>query len=103
MEENKVLDTNILLEHKFGLTTIFSIVEYPPALEHCDVLWPQRQDYELSIQIAAKLRKIGRPLPAVDILIASMCINRGLTLLTKDADYKSIKLIEKKFKVEIKH
>jgi len=64
-------------------------------------LYPELADYDLAFQISIKLRDIGLPLQAVDILIASICINRGFTLRTKDNDFRQIKEIEKSFELEI--
>ena len=90
------------MERKFGLTTIFSTIEYPPAFDKCDILWPNRRDFELAFKISMKLRKIGKPIGAIDIIIASMCINRDLELWTKDKDFKSIKLVDPRFKLRVK-
>ena len=57
------------------------------------------QDYELAFQISIKLRAIGKTIQAIDILTASMSINRNFELVTKDTDYENIKLVEPKFKL----
>ena len=98
----QVLDTNLLIEGEKGATTIFSIIEYPPAADFCEAIIPDSKDYETAFQIALKLRKIGRPLRAVDILIASTCINRGLELLTKDSDFENVKKVEPDFKLVLR-
>ncbi|MFQ6118726.1 MAG: type II toxin-antitoxin system VapC family toxin [Methanosarcinales archaeon] len=41
-----------------------------------------------------KLRDVGRPIGAIDIVVASICINRNLELITKDRDFKFIKEVE---------
>ena len=64
-------------------------------------MYPELADYELALQISIKLRDVGFPLQAVDILIASMCINRDFKLRTKDNDFRQIKEVEKSFQVEI--
>lgn len=56
----------------------------------------------MAIEISRKLRKIGKPVGTMDILIASMCINRDLELLTKDSDFENIKEVEPSFKLKIK-
>lgn len=102
MEENKILDTSRLIEGREGLTTIFNVVEYPKALEsEIKIFWPIREDFIKSVEIMSELLKIGKPIPAIDILIASMCLNRGLVLSTKDDHYKYIKQVYPKFKLEI--
>ena len=90
------------MEGKFGLTTIFSIIEYPPAIKYCEILKPNNQDFKKALDIAWRLRKIGKAVGAIDILIASMCINRDLELWTKDKDFKLIKLVEPRLKLKIR-
>ena len=101
MVKNEVLDANILMEKEFGLTTIFSVIEYPPAFEKCIILWPRKIDFRLAFDIAIRLRKIGKTIPAIDLLTASMCINRRLGLVTRDSHYKNIKLVEPEFKLKV--
>ena len=84
-----------------GTTTIFNIIEYSPAANFCEILYPELAEYELAFQISIKLRDAGRIIQAIDILIASMCINREFTLVTKDNDFSRIKEIEKSFQVKI--
>ena len=77
MEKDEVVDTNLLMEGKGKLTTIFNLIEYPKALEReLEILWPKKEDFYKSIEIMNKLLKEGRPVPVIDVLIASMCINR---------------------------
>ena len=63
---------------------------------------PDSNDYAKAIDVSIKLRKIGRPIGTVDILIASMCLNRGFELVTKDSDYENVKLVEPSFKLKMK-
>jgi hypothetical protein len=100
MEENKVLDTSVLIAGNNGITTIFNIIEYPSASEKCSVIWPKREDYAKALAIAAKLRKAGRPVGAVDIIIASICINRGLVLVSRDEDFNVIREVDPALKLE---
>lgn len=100
MEENKILDTGILIDGSSGMTTIFNIIEYPPAYETCSIIWPRREDYVKALAIASKLRKAGKPVGAIDILIAGICINRSLVLVSKDEDFEAIKEVEPSFKLE---
>lgn len=82
--------------------TIFSAIEYPPAIEHCQIIWPETGDFVRAIELAKRLREVGRPIGAIDTLIAGMCINRGFELMTKDADYKWVKMIEPDFKLKLR-
>ena len=54
-----------------------------------------------AIEIAEKLRNIGKPIGAIDMLIASMCLNRSVKLITKDKDFKAVKEIFSNFELEI--
>ncbi len=100
MEEDKILDASSLIAKETGLTTIFGIIEYPPASESCDILFPDEHDFEKAVDIAWKLRKAGKPVGAIDILVASMCINRNKKLITKDMDFRMIKFVEPEFLLE---
>lgn len=102
MEEDKVLDTSVLIGGASGTTTIFSVIEYPPAYENCSIIWPTRDDYVKAFAIASKLRKTGKPVGAIDIIIASICINRTLTLVSKDEDFKLVKEVEPALKLELR-
>ncbi|MBI2445310.1 type II toxin-antitoxin system VapC family toxin [Candidatus Micrarchaeota archaeon] len=50
--------------------------------------------------MSQRLREAGSPVGTVDILIASMAINRNLSLITKDGDFEKIQAVEKKLKIE---
>jgi hypothetical protein len=102
MEAIEVVDTNLLIEGKTGVTTAFNVVEYPKALEaNAEVLWPSREDYVTAIGIMIDLLKAGTPVPALDVLIASMCINRGFKLLTKDDHFNAIMSVRATFKLKV--
>lgn len=93
MEKKEILDTNIAIERRLaGAVTIFSVIEYPPCGESLyEIIFPNSSDYILSVELANKLRKIGKPIGAIDIMIAAICINRKAKLLTKDNDFKAVK------------
>jgi predicted nucleic acid-binding protein len=108
--EEIVYDTNQLINHlktdktNFkGLTTIFNIIEFPKALElkELDVIYPTIDDYNESLKISAALLKKGKPLPTIDILIATICIRRDLTLSTLDQHFVNIKSVRNNFKSEL--
>lgn len=107
MEKN-FYDTNILIdfvrEKQFeiiGYTSILNIIEFPKAiaLKNLDVIFPNMEDYLLSVFLSKKLLKMGTPIPAVDILIASIAINHKLPFVTRDQHFKVIKVIEPSFKL----
>jgi len=100
-EASEILDTSVLIEGKEGLATIFSIIEFPPADKYCKILFPNKEDFKTALDIAWKLRDIGKPIGAIDILNASICMNRDLSLITEDEDYENIMLIEPKFKLKL--
>jgi tRNA(fMet)-specific endonuclease VapC len=108
--EEVVFDTNQLIDFLkkgkadlTGFTTIFNLVEFPKALEFqgLTVITPSLEDYEESVEISSALLQRGTPLPAIDILVAAMCIRRNLTLCTKDNHFKAIKLVKKDFKLQL--
>lgn len=102
METPEVLDTNLLIEGKTGLTTAFNIAEYPKAPEaEIEILWPTKEDHLTAIDIMVALLKDGTPLPAIDVLIAAVCINRGFKLMTKDNHFKAIASVRSDFKLNV--
>jgi len=108
--EEVVYDTNQLIasakKGKFdlkGFTTIFNVIEFPKALEfeELTVIYPTLEDYEESVNICLALFLKGSPLPAVDVLIASICVRRDLTLCTGDNHFTNIKPVRSTFKLEL--
>lgn len=65
------------------------------------MIYPTVEDYDEALRISASLLSVGKPLPAIDILIASMCIRRGLILHSSDEYFKHIKSVRREFKVEV--
>ena len=107
MEKN-LYDTSKLIEaYKSnkdiqGYTTIFNLIEFPKALEFdLTVLYPSKSDYNLALKISTELLKIGKPVPAIDVIISAISINRGLKVVTKDRHFLFIKDIIENFKVDI--
>ena len=109
--EEIVYDTNELIDaakkSKFdlkGFTTIFCLLEFPKALEfeELTVIYPNLEDYQESIEISIALLQKGNPLPAVDILIAAICIKRNLTLSTKDNHFEGIKSVRNNFSLHLR-
>ena len=108
--EEVVYDTNELIDfHRKGklnlngFTTVFNLVEFPKAteLEQLTLIYPDLEDYEESIEISSALLQRGTPLPAIDILVAAICIRRNLTLSTKDSHFTAIKSVRKNLKLEL--
>jgi len=86
-----------------GFTTIFNVIEFPKALDFKElgVIYPTVEDYDEALKVSASLLKRGKPLPAVDVLIASVCIRRGLVLVTADEHFTHMKTIRKEFKIQM--
>lgn len=108
MEKN-LYDTNKLIElykneeSVNGYTTILNVIEFPKALElDLRVLYPSKSDYRLAIKISTELLKIGKPLPAVDILISAIAINNGLRVVTLDKLFMLVKEVISEFDVLVR-
>jgi tRNA(fMet)-specific endonuclease VapC len=108
--EEVVYDTNQLIKflksgkHNVkGFTSILNIIEFPKALylKELAVIYPTLDDYGESLKISAALLRRGTPLPAVDMLIASVCVRRNLTLCTVDKHFTNIKSVRNAFKLEL--
>lgn len=108
--EEIVYDTNQLINHlktgktSFkGLTTIFNIIEFPKALElkELEVIYPTIDDYNESLRISTALVKKCKPLPIIDILIATICIRRDLALCTEDQHFTNMKSVRNDFKLKL--
>ena len=86
-----------------GFTTIFNVIEFPKALDFKElgVIYPTVEDYNEALKVSASLLKLGKPLPAVDVLIASVCIRRGLVLVTADEHFVQVKSVRKEFKIQM--
>ncbi len=102
-------DTNILIERLRdgiaiieGATTTLNLIEFPKAaaINGLDVIIPGKDDYDIGFKLAILLLKAGKPVPAVDIVIAAIAINRELVLHTMDKHFKEIQKINKSLKVK---
>ncbi|MBI2652399.1 PIN domain-containing protein [Candidatus Woesearchaeota archaeon] len=97
-----MIDTSVAIEKEVGATTIFTVIEYLKCLEYvAEVVYPDDNDFEKAIELSRGLTQIGKQIGAIDILIASMCINRDLKLITKDNHFRYIKEVDKSFNVDI--
>lgn len=108
--EEAVFDTSALIEllrngkkTAKGFTTIFNVVEFPKALElrELGVVYPTVDDYSEAVKLSTALFKVGKPVPAVDVLVAVMCLRRGLVLRTMDEHLMHVKSVRKGFKLEL--
>lgn len=107
MEKN-LYDTNKLIDaykktiSLSGYTTIMNLVEFPKALEFdLEVIYPSKKDYDLALIISTQLLKTGKPISAVDTVIAAPCLNNSLRIVTKDKHFLNVKEVRSDFEVEI--
>jgi len=109
VEKVKLYDTSAVIELvlRRGYKTLIgaisiTVVEWPPAMLYVpEVLYPTEEDYKTAINWQIKLREIGNPLPAADLVIAATALNNGMTLTTLDDHFRIIGEIEPKLKLEI--
>jgi predicted nucleic acid-binding protein len=102
MEANEILDTSVAMERTQGLVTMFTLIEYPSALsKDFTAVYSGAQDYSRAVEIAQALQAACRPIGANDMLIAAFCINRKVTLLTKDKDFASILKVAPQFSLKL--
>jgi tRNA(fMet)-specific endonuclease VapC len=103
MEKDKVIDTNLLMEGQTGLTTILNVVEYPKSLERDDlqIIWPTKDDYITAVELMVSLLESGTPIPAVDVLISAICLNREATLVTMDRHFEFVKAVNDELSLEV--
>jgi len=50
--------------------------------------------------ISTELIKLGKPIPAVDAVIAAVALNNGLKVVTKDKHFLFVKEVKDDFRVE---
>lgn len=106
--EKSLFDTNRLIEayrdgeSLEGYTTILNLIEFPKAIEfNIRVIFPSKSDHYLALKISTELLKIGKPIPAVDSVIAAVVLNNKLKLVTKDKHFLLIKNVIKYFMVDV--
>ena len=97
--EEAIYDTSAVIElvaHRRqripGYVSVLTVVEYPPVLRFVDeVLYPRKRDYLLATKWQTELRRLGAPLPAVDLVIAAQAYNEGLVIVTLNKHFKLLK------------
>ena len=83
-----------------GYISAITAIEYPPAIPYSlGVIYPTKRDYKVAIVWQVKLRKLGSPLPAADLLIPAQAYNNQLELVTLD---KHFAIIREKLAPELK-
>jgi len=82
-------------------TTILNIIEFPPSVEYQDltVFFPTQDNYQESILLAAKMRSAGTSIKAIDLIVAIMAIENGLTVISDDADFITIQNVDERLKI----
>jgi len=92
LHTNVLIDTLKSRRKLEGYTTILNVVEFPKALElGLTVITSSLEDYLLAVRISQAMVKRGTPVPAVDAIVATVVINRELTLVTRDKHFEWIK------------
>jgi predicted nucleic acid-binding protein len=108
--EEVVFDTNALIDlfrngkkTVKGFTTVFNVIEFPKAVEFKElaVIYPVVEDYLEAMRISTALVEVGKPIPAVDVLVSAMCIRRDLALRTFDKHFVEVRSVRKEFKLRV--
>jgi len=103
-------DTSVLVEIQRrgvrelrGYTTILNVVEYPKALRirGLKVIYPDVRDYNLALVISKDLYKLGKPVPAIDVVVAAVAVNRGLKLIASDRHFEHVREIRRDLMLEV--
>lgn len=104
-----ILDTSVIIEKvknreviKENITSV-SLIEYPPIKDYEKfrgrVFFFNEEDQVQAVLLQVKLREIGSPMSAGDLLIAAVCVNRNEALLTKDKDFLVIQKVEPRLRI----
>jgi len=110
--EESIFDTSELIELRKsgelqaeGYTTILNLIEFPKGaeFEQLKVLYPTRDDYDSALIWSAKLLELGKPVPATDLIISAISTRTGLELVTRDAHFKTIRIVAKDLRLQINH
>ena len=87
-----------------SVITLMALVAAGPALAEQDnqIIWPTRSDYVTAIDLMILLLELGKPIPAVDVLLSAICLNRKMTLVTKDNHFKYVKSVKDELSLELR-
>lgn len=95
-----IVDTNVIIDRYRSdeeipeNISIVSSIEFPPVLEsdlfEGEVYTLTSEDQVLAVKFQRKLRSEGKAVPAPDLLIAAVAINRDEKLVTNDEDLEQI-------------
>ena len=86
-----------------GNITSVTLIEYPPVRTYEKfrgrIYFLTEEDQLRAASLQEKMRALGRPMSAADLLIAAACLNRDEELITMDGDFLSILEVEPAFRV----
>ena len=103
-------DTNVLIDMMRdgvdkieGSTTSLNLIEFPKAakFEKLKVIIPGRDDFDLAFELASLLLKKGNPIPAVDLVIAAVALNRDMILYTTDKHFEMVQQVNNHLSIEM--
>lgn len=103
-------DTNVLIDMMRegvdeieGSTTSLNLIEFPKAakFKELKVIVPGRDDFDLAFELASLLLKKGNPIPAVDLVIAAVALNRDMILHTTDKHFEMIQQVNNHLSLEL--
>ena len=96
-----ILDTSIAIDRVrerkpiWEDITAVTLVELPRIIYykqfHGGIIFPIRDDFILAHRIQLELLRIGKPQAFADLLVASIALNRGEELVTRDRDFLDIR------------
>ena len=107
----KIYDTNALInifksskmdEVDYLITSIFNVIEFPPILKFGSklvIIYPTKDEYLLALEMMIRLRKIGKPVGIIDLMLAAIAVQRGLVVVSNDKDFETIKEIEPRLQI----
>ncbi len=85
--------------------TSVSLIEFPPLRRYGKlrgvIYFLTVEDQLLAMELQERLRSVGEPLSAADLMIAAISLNRGEELITMDRDFVVIRRIEPSFRVVV--
>jgi tRNA(fMet)-specific endonuclease VapC len=87
------------IDREFSVT-IFTAIEFPVVATFPGVLlvMPSKEGYTKSIEYACKLREKGTPIPAIDIIIATIAVEKDAILVSDDAHFTLFNAVEPRLK-----
>lgn len=89
LRDGAVVGTGLVLQELFqGLTGPKQPTELEATFRSITLVRPSLQDHLEAAEVRNRCRRGGLQLETVDALIASLCIRRGLELLTADDDFR---------------